>query len=325
MDKPLSYSAYRDYHVCPQYYKLKRIDKQPAGKETSALAVGKILDDSVMLLLQGDEMASQMLIEAELLQAPGIDMEFYADDLDWDLIDKDWAFGHAQAMGWRGDDIEGAIKSFLKEQNNLSEKQAQLMRDIVWQSLETKIWAMYNSFKKWIAPMIAEVHDVQLHLDDGETHGYLDFTATLTDGRKVLFDLKTSKIPYAPNAVQESPQLSLYAAMHGYDYAGYIVLCKTLRKNKHKTCTCGYETTGGNRKKCPECGSQLSVSMDPSSYSQIIVDKVPKRNKQLTKEAMRDTIKCIDAGHFPRNLNACSWMFGKPCPFKRKCWKNEEI
>lgn len=325
MDKPLSFSAYRDYHVCPQFYKFKRVDKQPAGKDTSALAVGTIIDTAVMSLFETGDEAAQKLIASDIEDFALRDLNFYPDDLDWDLIDTDWAVGHAQALGWRGDDLEGAVKSYLKEQDALSENQAQLLRDIVWTSLEVKIWAMYNSFKKWIYPMIKEVHDIQTHLNDGVMHGYLDFTATLTDGRKVLFDLKTSKAPYANDAVRYSPQLCLYAAMHGYEYAGYIVLSKTLRKNKHKTCACGYETTGGNRKKCPECGSELAVSMDPTSYSQILVDSVPKWSKDLTTSAMSDTIKAIDNGHFPRNLTACKWMFGKPCPFLNKCWRNNEI
>jgi len=319
MDKPLSYSAYRDYHVCPHYYKLKRVDKQPSGKDTSALAVGTILDEAVGALLTGEEYD----IDKAITTASMRDLGFYLDDFDADLINMDELMVLAKELGWKGDDLEGAIKSFLKEQDNLSTKQQELIQLAVWGCLRVKIHAMYDSFVKWIYPQIDKVHDIQTHLDNGAIHGYLDFTATLKDGRKVLFDLKTSKMPYATDAVKHSAQLCLYAAMHDYEYAGYIVLSKTLRKNKHKTCECGYETSGGNRKKCPDCGSQLSVTMNPASYSQILVEPVPKWSKDLTIKAMTDTIKCIDDKCFPRNLTACKWMFGKPCPYIDKCWRNK--
>lgn len=320
MDKPLSFSAYRDYHVCPQYYKLKRIDKRPAGKDTSALVVGTILDEGIeALLLEKEYPIADKIAKASLL-----DIDFYPDDFDADLVDMPSLEKLAKDMGWQGDDLEAAIKSFIKDQNNLSPRQKILLKVAVWGSLTTKIHAMYDSFVKWIYPQIVEVHETQTHLDNGITHGYLDFTATLKDGRKVLFDLKTSKSSYADDAVRYSPQLCLYAAMHGYDYAGYIVLSKTLRKNKHKTCACGYETMGGNRKKCPNCGSKLESTVNPTSYSQILIEPVPKWSKELTTNAMSDTIKAIDGEHFPHNLTACKWVFGKPCPFIKHCWKSED-
>jgi hypothetical protein len=319
MDKPLSFSAYRDYHVCPQYYKLKRIDKQPAGRDTSALAVGTILDAAVEALL----LDKPYDIEAAITEASQRDLEFYMDDFDVDLIDITSAKEYATLLGWKGDNLEGAIKSFLKNQATLTKGQQKLLNAVVWDSLKTKIYAMYNSFVKWIYPQIAQVHETQTHMDNGVIHGYLDFTATLKDGRKVLFDLKTSKAPYALDAVRYSPQLCLYAAMHEYDHVGYIVLSKTLRKNKVKTCECGYSVTGGNRRKCPECGEKLSFTVEPTSYSQILVEPVPKWSKDLTTKAMSDTIKAIDGKHFPHNLTACKWMFGKPCPFINKCWKAE--
>ena len=322
MDKPLSYSGYGRYMQCPQYYKYNDIDKIKAGKDTSALLIGKILDDAVGALLSGND-NPQFIIETGLLEASEKDVEFYADDLDFDLVDEQWVIEQAQSLGWRGDDIRKAMKSFLQEQSNLSPKQKELLRVVVWSSLEVKVRAMYDSFKKWIYPQIDQIHDIQLHLDDGITHGYLDFTATLKDGRKVLFDLKTSKMPYTQDKLTYSPQLSLYAAMHGYEYIGYIVLNKSLNKNKQKTCMCGYETSGGNRKKCPDCGKDLNIAVNPTSYSQIMVIRVPKQHKELTKQALHDTIKAIDAGHFPRNLNACNWLFGKPCPYRNKCWNKE--
>jgi hypothetical protein len=192
-------------------------------------------------------------------------------------------------------------------------------------SLEVKAAAMIASFNKWILPKIKQVHHIQEHLDNGITHGYLDFTCTMTDDRKVLFDLKTSGKPYDMDAVLKSPQLSLYASMKGYDIAGFIVLVKNLNKNKIKTCgTCDLTWKGGNIKNCSKCKHPLDVVMEPTSYSQLIIDNIPQHNKDLTNEAMSDTIKCIDNGVFPRNLNNCFNKYGQECPYVSTCWKRSK-
>lgn len=321
MDKPLSFSGYKKYHDCPRLYKYHYIDKEPAGKETSALIVGSIIDDIGMRLLKDPE--STYDVDKEVKAVYKRNIEFYEDDLDLDLINLETIQEYAKSKGWEGDNIGDALKSFIKDQANLSMNQYEVLKKACWQSLAFKIEAMIESFKKWILPQIAEVHEIQLHLEDEVTHGYLDFTATLKDGRKVLFDLKTSKRSYETDAVLKSPQLSLYAAMHNYEYAGFIVLCKTLNKNKYKTCApCGHAETGGNRTKCPKCKEKMQVQISPTSYSQMLVDSVPDWNKHLTKEAMRETIEAIDKGVFPRNLNTCYWMYGRECPYVSKCWKN---
>lgn len=322
MDKPLSYSAYKKYHDCPKLYKFYYIDKDRPGRDTSALAIGSIVDESVEWLLKGTIEAAYESIRGGIVTAKQKPLMFYPDDLDWDLIDKKAAVKFAKDQGWKGDDLKSALGDFLKDQENLSPAQSLVLDSVVWQSLEVKIFAMVESFEKWILPQIKQVHEIQHHLDDGVTHGYLDFTATLKDDRKVLFDLKTSKMPYAQDAVLKSPQLSLYAAMHDYEYAGYIVLNKSLNKNKVKTCApCGTEIKGGNTKNCPSCKTPLKVSMNPTSYSQMLVNKVPDWNKALTKEAMRETIEAIDKGVFPSNLNTCFWMYGRDCVYAKKCWR----
>lgn len=321
MKKPLSFSAYKKYHDCPKMYKFHYIDEDRQGKMTSALSVGTIVDSAVEHILLGKDLCVQSLIDA----AKSEDLFFYDYDFDADLVDMDAAEEVARRCGWKGDDFGKAIKGMLAEQENLSKNQTKVLRHVVWESLGVKIFAMIDSFNKWIKPQIKEVHEIQHYLNDGTMHGYLDFTCTLVDGRKVLIDLKTAKSGYDSDAVKRSPQLSLYAAMHDYEYAGFIVLSKTLSKNKVKTCKpCGTEIRGGNTRNCPKCKNKMSVEMSPTSFSQLLVDKVPDWNKELTKEAMRETIEAIDKGVFPRNLNTCYWMYGRECAYIKKCWKLED-
>lgn len=317
--KKLSYSAYKEYHDCPRKYKLNRIDGVPQP-QTSALIVGSIVDEIIGAILNKQPWDFGQIC----LKYMGQDMHFYKDDLDLDLLDLNYISEFAKSHGWNGDDIGSALKSFMQDQENLSNGQRSVLYNAVWECLQIKIRAMVDSFQKWILPQIAEVHDIQTHVEDDKVHGYLDFTATLKDGRKVLFDLKTSSRAYDQDAVLKSPQLSLYAALHDYEYAGYIVLVKNLNKNKIKTCTpCGHEETGGNRVNCPKCKEKMEFTMEPTSFSQLIVNKVPDFNKHLTKQAMYDTLNAINKGIFPQNLNSCFWMYGRECPYVAKCWKGK--
>lgn len=322
MDRPLSFSGYKKYHDCPQYYKYHYIDNDRPGKNSSALAVGTAVDEIVEAILLKKDYDQNAIINA----AKAENVVFYDDDFDADLVDLQKIETFAKSLGWAGDDIVTAIKDMLKDQETLSDNQQTFLNFAVWESLTVKINAMVESFNTWILPQIAEVHEVQTKLDNELLTGKLDFTATLKDGRKVLFDLKTSKRGYEKDAVLFSPQLSLYAAMHDYEYAGFVVLSKSLNKNKVKTCpACKYSEDGGRRKNCPKCKTVMDFTVQPTSYSQIIVDKIPESSKELTLNALKDTIKSIDGGHFPRNLSACSFMYGKPCIYKNKCWNiNQE-
>jgi len=123
----------------------------------------------------------------------------------------------------------------------------------------------------------------------------------------------------------KSPQLALYCGIENYDYAGFIVLNKTISKNKVKTCVNCPEIRieGGNTRKCPSCKDNLDFKINPTSYVQVLINKMPKRNITLTAEAIRATIDNIRENRFPRNLDTCSWIFGKPCTYFDKCWKGD--
>lgn len=322
MDKPLSISGFKRFTTCPQMYNLYDVQGDRPIQNSSALAVGSIVDKVV----EGQLLGKDVDFRQEVLKYLDKRVEFFDHDLDVDFIDQDSITKMARKMGWKGDDIGKALKSFMSDQSNLSDNQYKLLHAATWQSLDIKIEAMLASFNKWILPKISNPRDMQKHLDDGITHGYMDFVVDLKDGRdNVLLDLKTSRNAYQADAVAFSPQLHLYAAMNGNDYAGFVVLVKTLKKNKQKWCKpCSYETSGGNRTKCPKCKETLDFQVQPTSFSQLLVEEITPFQKELTKTAMYDTIKCIDNGVFPKNLNTCKWVYGKPCQYINKCWRKNE-
>ena len=324
MDKPLSISGYKKYMQCPKMYEYHYVDKDRPGSMTSALAFGSIMDDVINNILLNKETDPYTELARACIKVMHDPMMFYVDDLDVDLINLDLIKVRAMEKGWKGKDISSALKSFMKDQDSLSEGQLNVLQLAVWTSLHTKGKAMLDGFIKWVLPTIDTVHDVQKHLvsKQGDVHGYLDFTCTLKDGRRVLFDIKTSKSSYDRDAVLKSPQLALYCGIEKYDYAGFIVLNKTMKKNKVKTCkNCSdVRIEGGNTKKCPSCKETLEFTVSPTSYVQVLIDRMPARNINLTAEAMRATIENIRENSFTRNLDTCSWVFGKPCITFDKCW-----
>ena len=323
MDKPISISGYKRFMQCPKYYQFYDVDKDRPNGKASPLVVGTIMDTVVNAVLLKSTQDPYELLKTELLTLGQI-TDYMDDDFDQDFVDLPSLSKKAKDLGWKGKNIVDTVKSFLKEQSSLSPNQQIILNMACNDTLSKKCHLMLDGFMQWIYPQIVEVYEVQKHIvsKDGKIHGYSDFTCKLKNGLKVLADLKTSKMPYAKDAVEKSPQLALYADIEDYTHAAFIVLSKTINKQKVKTCKpCSVKITGGNAKKCPKCSEIMDVDMSPKSYAQLLVAEIPKETKNLTTEAINDTIKCIDNGVFPRNLTTCFYMFGKECPYVKKCWK----
>lgn len=313
----LSYSAYSKYHQCPKSYEYYYIEKIRPERDTSALLVGSFVDNAVQEIIEHGSYKPM-----KLLSMMSKNVEFFPDDVDFDLIDVNRIEALAKTAGWKGDDIRSAIKSMLLNQDSLSRNQQRILKIASWLSLSVKIDAMLDSFKKWILPQIKEVISIQHSFENDYSVGVIDLEVILNTGEHVLLDLKTSKMSYPLSKEKTSAQLHLYDLEKNVGKIGYVVLVKTLNKNKEKLCSsCGFSASGGQIKNCQKCKTKLDVSMNPTSYSQLIYSETNQFNKDLTKQAFLDTIKAIEGNNFPRNLNACDNMFGKPCKYKNICWK----
>lgn len=322
MEKKLSFSAYKRFMTCPKYYQYHDIDKDRPPGTTSALLFGTYIDNVIELRLKNSEIIPEFSLPASER------VTFYPDDLDLDLIEDEILNvleTDARSLGWSGDSITDALKGFISDQENLSDNQYFILQFAITQILRTKARAMISSFEKWILPDIKEIHSCQQKVENLSFTGIADLIVTLQDGRKAILDIKTSSAPYAKNSARYSAQLALYAHLAECDAVGFVVLNKTISKNKVKTCaTCNHSETGGSRKNCPKCKTAMSYTVNPSSYSQLIVENISDEIRNLTKDALNDTIKCIENGVFPRNLTACTKMYGKPCPYIKKCWQTED-
>jgi len=162
--------------------------------------------------------------------------------------------------------------------------------------------------------------------------GVLDLKGDIGSGVMPI-DNKTASRPYEKDAVSKSTQLAIYSSVTGHTKAAFIVMDKTIRKNRIKICSvCGNDGTGGRHKTCDglnletqagRCNGAWTETIQPEANIQIIVGDVNPRLQDMAREALSETAQAIKSGYFPRNLNACDNQYGRPCPYRNHCWNGD--
>lgn len=292
----ISYSAWKKYQTCAKMYDYHYNERlRPLGI-SSALVFGTAIDEALNQLLLHNK--DPLPVFQENFQ--------FSDEIVFDPRDFDTELF-----------TDEQYKKVSGESDNYK----------AWASLRIKGRMLLAAYVEQIYPMIKEVYHVQKNLDDRP--GVLDAVVNLEGIGKVLIDHKTSARPYKPDAVANDTQLALYAHSEGLTQAGFIVLVKQIQKNRVKICTkCGFNGSYTRHKTCPEtvngarCYGAWKETTSPEANIQILIDDVPEINKDLITDSIRDTEELIKAGKFPRNLDACGKIYGKPCPYIDKCWKN---
>jgi hypothetical protein len=166
--------------------------------------------------------------------------------------------------------------------------------------------------------------------------GYVDIVAKLKGhDEPVILDLKTSTRMYEEDSVLTSPQLSLYVwGLHDKyktSKAGYVVLLKSISKNKLKLCkSCGNDGSSGSHKTCnatgpdgKRCHGEFNITINPKASVQIIIDSIPERVQNMVVENFNEVNHAIKSGTFTKNLQSCIKPYGK-CAFYNICWKGTE-
>lgn len=300
MSKKISYSAWKKYHTCPAYYDFhyhKRL--RPIGT-SSALVFGSAIDEAL----------NQLLLHKK-------------DPIE--VFKEEFSIEKMQGVVFDPRDFDKEI--FTTEQlEKISGKDPDYQS---WASLRIKGRMLLNAYIEQVHPLIKEVYYVQKEIEGRP--GQLDAMLNIEGFGKVLVDHKTAARPYRSDAVVGDTQLALYAAHEGVTQAGFVVLLKEIQKNRVKICRkCGFNGSYTRHKTCPQvengnrCHGTWDETIRPEASIQIIIDDIPDINKKLITESIDDTEKLIKAGHFPKNLSACGKIYGKPCPYINKCWKNDE-
>lgn len=328
MNKPLSFSGYKRFITCPKFYQYHDILGEKSEVMSSALVFGSAIDNALNDMLINHNLNNAINIACKYINHTKIDLYFNA-DYDEDLSKQELLL---MLKGKTKINPDTIVQELLKDQGQLYNSEKDFLDQICKHTLIQKAAIILKSYYLKVLPLIAEVESVQKEIttDNNSKRGIIDTVIILKDGRRVIFDNKTASRPYDFDSVLKSPQLALYASMVNADHAGFIVMNKQLIKNRVKKCSvCSNDGTGKKFKTCDaivnkkRCNGEWNETIDPSSWIQIYIDKIPKVNKDLINEAMNDTIKCINNGVFPRNLNNCFNMYGQSCVYMKKCWEKK--
>lgn len=257
----ISHSAKDVYTKCAYEYFLKYIWKLRTVKPRSPLAFGDAIDVGLNTLLESRDVVNAMCqFQNRWTTYKDKDVVYSKSDLDEFLVPDD--------------------------------------PTNTWLSLLHRGNILIQEFNEQIMPRIKEVIKVQLDQTAKNDMGdelviKTDFICVWEDGRRILFDNKTSSMKYAEDSVRVSPQLAIYyetlKAEYDLDAAGYIVIPK--RINKIKT---------------------------PRVKIEVIIDRIDPETTAKTLESYDSVLKEIKAGSFPANHSSCIGVFGK-CDYYNYC------
>lgn len=298
--KKISHSAWKRYLTCPKQYELHYKKRLRPKKTSSALLFGTAVDAGLnCLLLEGD--LDKALDEFRNHLPPFNDDVMYDDrDIDYRLLPANW-----------------------------QEKIDNTPVKVAWACLRVKGRLFLEAYYNEVYPLIEEVEYVQKELD--ERPGFIDAVLRLRGIGRVLVDHKTSASFYKPDSVKSDTQLAVYADEFGIEKAAFIVMVKNINLNTTKTCkTCKYDGTGRQHKTCPNeingkrCHGLWDEQHEPKATIQVLIDDIPKCNKELVSRSISEVEDGIKKGYFPENLTSCGKQYGKPCPYINYCWNNDD-
>lgn len=353
----LSYSKLRTYMECPKKYYYQNVDKYREKNRSSALCFGSAVDKAIEGKLKNSEINEIELFDAiwenqdvngvvvALHNSLNVDYSYYDFDADL-LLPEDISYMYSRAQDLVSDlaqshsaiEVYEAVKNRKKQQEHKKIEDGELLyfNYCSWISLRRKGHMMINAFFNEVFPRFKQVLQVQpkisLKNEEGdEVVGYADLVAIWETGEEVVFDVKTSSVPYAKDSVKTSAQLTIYAHAMDKHTAGYIVLGKKLEKINIKSCSeCGFKPDNNRAKTCTNiltstsarCGGDWIEEKSMRVPIDVIIDNIPGRTEDIVIENIEEMNRGINSGIFMRNFNACNGMFGR-CPYYDICYKND--
>lgn len=292
----ISHSAWQKYMTCPKMYDYHYNERLRPIDNSSALAFGVAMDLALNVLLKS----------RNLEQALG-----------------------AFRDGFKFEDLKGVRFDFKDyDKTLLSGSEIGPNADHnAWKCMRIKGRLLLEEYTRAVLPLIEEVQHVQKELHNRS--GFIDAIVVLRGYGRVLLDHKTSARPYDPDAVANDTQLALYCKDQGIEKAGFVVLIKTLNSKTVRLCSvCGFNGSTSKHKTCPNdingkrCFGSWDEIHQPEANIQLLVNDMPKTTENLVEDSICQVERGVAAGIYPRNLKSCGRIYGKPCPYFNKCWKN---
>ncbi len=353
----LSHSASNIFMDCPEKYRLHYQQRLRSKTQSAALFFGTAIDKAVgAMFINGDykkvfeDTWMTQELNGKMIDLAGSTQIVYAEsDYDEELIHddafqnlcNDYKLQDKLAVILSVNAIYDKKKEVGFEGLTLDEKS--LLNEANWYCLLEKGKIMLECVKKHIMPNITEVLSLQeaIKLENSEKDaitGYVDIVCKWKDSpTPIIFDFKTATRQYDSDAVLKSPQLALYTHALSKKYntntAGFIVLHKTIKKNRTKICEkCSFDGSGTRHKTCSaelptpgtklksiRCNGEWKETITPEATFQVLINEIPAQIQNLIVENMDVINESIKTGIFPRNLGSCIKNYGK-CQFYNKCW-----
>lgn len=217
-------------------------------------------------------------------------------------------------------DLEESLKLFHQrwelraKAGNIQYSKADLQEELVenltgdpkldsYFSLKAKGEILIREFNAQVMHRIKSVIKVQIDdtmdgPDGDELVIKTDFICVWEDGSVILFDNKTSSVPYKKDSVATSPQLAIYFEAlkeeHKIQKCGYIVIPKKINKKK-----------------------------EPKVLISVIIDDILPETIEATYEEFDKALTGIKSGNFPKNEKSCISIYGK-CTYYDYCHKGSK-
>lgn len=360
MSNRLSNSACNKFISCPKSYEYHYLRKIRPTIFRSSLLFGSALDKAIGTLLDPkdefrtpeevfqDTWTSQELNGKTVQLSDCRNLVYAKSDYDKDLVDQ----SELDVIGVTKEEAQNAIdrRDDIGYANLYDEDQI-IVNKVSWLSLRRKGLLMLKAFREKVLPKLTKIYSTQefieLENEDGDTVvGYLDIVADVEGyDTPIVLDVKTSAMKYdEKDSVIFSTQLTLYvhAVCEKYNTrkAGFIVLNKSIIKNKTKICSkCNYDGSGGRSKTCDKeelvwienkkgikiekserCNGKWIETINPEVYVQFIVDEIPEATENIVMENIQNINQAIKTNNFTRNLSNCSNIYGSPCEYIKLCY-----
>lgn len=315
----LSNSAINTYTDCPHKFDLYYNKRIRTNYTKSSFLFGGAIDSAVEVMLLNkknkthndpylqflDAMHTSNINGESVVIYKTTHCKFTKGDVDLSLLSPTELVMISEFMKELGYDTKDyTVKDFweyydeaTKKKQTLEVSDFKIFSAIAFHCLVVKGQMFIPLLQKWIDINVAEVIEVQKHVEvlnehGDRLHGYLDFVVKLKNGKKALMDLKTSSDPkrdYPEGCVEVSQQLSIYYDQIDVDIAGYLVVNKKVKKK------------------------------DPKIELKTVFGKISEDNLNIVFDKIEEVLYDIKQEIFPKNEASCFAYGG--CDYFNLCKK----
>lgn len=265
----LSHTALETYRSCPKKYYYKYRERLEADKTYSSLLFGKAADEAFNYILTcaKEKTKSENVVEFAI------------------------AIFNKKMNEWQGQNEFVYFKNETPQDIDFGALTDEEKQKTVWEHLVKVGHKIIELFVNEIVPQLGEIQDVQVeklitNSNEDVLKIVIDFVTILPDGRKVVFDNKTTssiKRNYPAGSVKKSKQLAMYTEYYPGYLSGYIAIEKSL-----------------------------------NPLYNIFIDRIEPEFKENVFKEIETNCNEIKSENFEKNEKSC-YAFGRSCEYYSYC------